>query len=217
MMVNQNVHIEEPRATLSMHPKKFALWLFIVSIVMLFAALTSAYIVKQSDGNWLSFELPGVFAVTTVVIALSSVTISFELPGVFAVTTVVIALSSVTMHLAYLAAKKDLLERVKWMLLLTVLLGLTFLVGQYYSWSELVENNVYFVSNYASGSFIYVFTGLHALHLVSGIIFLLITFASSIRMHVHSKRLVQLEMCMTYWHFLGGLWIYLYIFLIFNL
>jgi cytochrome c oxidase subunit 3 len=195
MMVNQNVHIEEPRATLSMHPKKFALWLFIVSIVMLFAALTSAYIVKQSDGNWLSFELPGVFAVTTVVIALSSV----------------------TMHLAYLAAKKDLLERVKWMLLLTVLLGLTFLVGQYYSWSELVENNVYFVSNYASGSFIYVFTGLHALHLVSGIIFLLITFASSIRMHVHSKRLVQLEMCMTYWHFLGGLWIYLYIFLIFNL
>lgn len=194
-MVNQNVHIEEPRATLSMHPKKFALWLFIVSIVMLFAALTSAYIVKQSDGNWLSFELPGVFAVTTIVIALSSV----------------------TMHLAYLAAKKDLLERVKWMLLLTVLLGLTFLVGQYYSWSELVENNVYFVSNYASGSFIYVFTGLHALHLVSGIIFLLITFASSIRMHVHSKRLVQLEMCMTYWHFLGGLWIYLYIFLIFNL
>ena len=194
-MVNQNVHIEEPRATLSMHPKKFALWLFIVSIVMLFAALTSAYIVKQSDGNWLSFELPGVFAVTTIVIALSSV----------------------TMHLAYLAAKKDLLARVKWMLLLTVLLGLTFLVGQYYSWSELVENNVYFVSNYASGSFIYVFTGLHALHLVSGIIFLLITFTSSIRMHVHSKRLVQLEMCMTYWHFLGGLWIYLYIFLIFNL
>ena len=194
-MVNQNIHIEEPKTTLSMHPKKFALWLFIVSIVMLFAALTSAYIVKQSDGNWLSFELPGIFAITTVIIAISSL----------------------TMHLAYLAAKKDLLERVKWMLLATVILGLIFLVGQYISWSELVENNVYFVSNYASGSFIYVFTGLHALHLVSGIIFLLITFISSVRMKVHSKRLVQLEMCMTYWHFLGGLWVYLYIFLLFNL
>ena len=194
-MVHQNIHIDEPKPTLSMHPKKFALWLFIVSIVMLFAALTSAYIVKQSDGTWLSFELPGVFAVNTVIIALSSL----------------------TMHLAYLAAKKDNLERIKWMLVVTVILGLTFLAGQYISWSELVRNNVYFVSNYASGSFIYVFTGLHGLHLVSGIIFLLITFASSVKMRIHSKNLVQIEMCMTYWHFLGGLWLYLYLFLLFYL
>ncbi|MCG8309384.1 MAG: cytochrome c oxidase subunit 3 [Cytophagales bacterium] len=194
-MVHQNIHIDEPKPTLSMHPKKFALWLFIVSIVMLFAALTSAYIVKQSDGNWLSFELPGVFAVNTVIIALSSL----------------------TMHVAYLAAKKDNLERIKWMLVVTVILGLTFLAGQYISWSELVRNNVYFVSNYASGSFIYVFTGLHGLHLVSGIIFLLITFASSVKMRIHSKNLVQIEMCMTYWHFLGGLWLYLYLFLLFYL
>lgn len=194
-MVNQHLHIEEPKATLSMHPKKFALWLFIVSIVMLFAALTSAYIVKQSDGNWLSFELPGIFAINTVIIVISSL----------------------TMHLAYLAGKKDDLGRIKWMLLGTVILGLLFLVGQYISWSALVENNVFFVSNYASGSFIYVFTGLHGLHLVSGIIFLLITFISSLKSNVHSKKLVQIEMCMTYWHFLGGLWVYLYIFLLFNL
>ena len=194
-MINQNIHIEEPKPTLSMHPKKFALWLFIVSIVMLFAALTSAYIVKQSDGNWLTFELPGIFAINTVIIAFGSL----------------------TMHLAYLAAKKDILERVKWLLLATVILGMLFLVGQYISWSELVKNNIYFVSNYASGSFIYVFTGLHGLHLVSGIIFLLITFASSLKMKIHSKRLVQIEMCMTYWHFLGGLWLYLYLFLLFYL
>ncbi len=194
-MIDQNIHIEEPRPTLAMHPKKFALWLFIVSIIMLFAALTSAYIVKQADGNWLSFKLPGIFAVNTGIIALSSL----------------------TMHLAYLAAKKDLLERIKWWLLTTVILGLLFLVGQYISWVELVKNNVYFVSNYASGSFIYVFTGLHGLHLISGIIFLLITFISSIRLKIHSKKLVQIEMSMTYWHFLGGLWLYLYLFLLFNL
>lgn len=194
-MVNQNLHIEEPKPTLSMHPKKFALWLFIVSIVMLFAALTSAYIVKQADGNWLSFELPGIFAVNTVIIAISSL----------------------TMHLAYLAAKRDALNRVKWMLLITVVLGLLFLVGQYISWSELVKNNVYFVSNYASGSFIYIFTGLHGVHLISGIIFLLVTFGSSFKLRIHSKNLAQIEMCMTYWHFLGGLWLYLYLFLLFNL
>lgn len=194
-MVNQNIHIEEPRATLSMQPKKFALWLFIVSIVMLFAALTSAYIVKQADGNWLSFELPQAFIASTILIALSSF----------------------TMHLSYNAAKKDEFLRVKAMLLLTVLLGISFLFTQYYSWSELVASNVYFVSNYASGSFIYVFTGLHGLHLVSGLVFLLITFISSVRLEVHSKKLLQIEMCMTYWHFLGGLWLYLYLFLLFNL
>ncbi len=194
-MVNQNLLIDEPKSTLSMHPKKFALWLFIVSVVMLFAALTSAYIVKQSDGNWLSFELPGIFAINTVIIAISSL----------------------TMHLAYLTAKKDSLDRIKWMLLITVILGLLFLFGQYVSWSELVKHNVYFVSNYPSGSFIYIFTGLHGLHLVSGIVFLLITFRSSLLAKIHSKNLAQIEMCMTYWHFLGGLWLYLYLFLLFNL
>lgn len=195
MIANQNVHKQVPRTTLSMEPKKFALWLFIVSIVMLFAALTSAYIVKQADGNWLNFSLPNAFIVSTVIIAFSSL----------------------TMHLSYLAAKKDEFLRVKVMVLLTVLLGALFLATQYYSWSQLVESNVYFVSNYASGSFIYVFTGLHGLHIVSGLIFLLIVFAAAIRLEVHSKKLLLIEMCMTFWHFLGGLWLYLYLFLLFNL
>lgn len=184
----------EPRMTLAMQPKKFALWLFIVSIVMLFAALTSAYIVKQADGNWLAIKLPSMFIVSTAIIALSSITI----------------------HLAYLAARKDELGHVKFWLGMTVLLGLGFLITQYLSWAQLVAANVYFVSNYASGSFIYVFTGLHGAHLASGIIFLLITLWSAIGANVHSKKLLQIEMCMTYWHFLGGLWVYLYIFLFLN-
>ncbi len=194
-MVDQNIHIGEPKATLSMHPKKFALWLFIVSIVMLFAALTSAYIVKQADGNWLSFELPKIFILSTAIIMISSL----------------------TMHLSYLAAKRDSLGRIKWLLFITVVLGFLFLLTQYMSWSELVKENVFFVSNYASGSFIYIFTGVHGLHLISGIIFLLITFGKSLKAEVHSKNLVLIEMCMTYWHFLGGLWLYLYVFLLFNL
>ena len=193
-MIDQQIHMSNPKPTLSMQPKKFALWLFIVSIIMLFAALTSAYIVKQADGNWLSFDLPNAFVASTAVIIVSSI----------------------TMQLAYLAARKDELKRTTILLFSTLILGLIFLVTQYYAWVQLVESNVYFVSNYASGSFIYVFTGLHALHLVSGIIFLMITSWSSIRSEVHSKRLLRIEMCTTYWHFLGGLWLYLYLFLIFN-
>jgi cytochrome c oxidase subunit 3 len=191
-MVNQNIHIDEPKPTLSMHPKKFALWLGMVSMLMLFAALTSAFIVKKSDGNWASFELPVFFIISTIIIAISSVSI----------------------HLTYLAAKKDDLNKIKWMLALTVALGLLFLVAQYISWSELVQHDIYFTSNYVSGSFIYVFTGLHGLHLVGGIVFLLITFRSALLSMIHSKNLAQLEMCMTYWHFLGGLWLYLYLFLL---
>jgi cytochrome c oxidase subunit 3 len=184
----------EPRATLAMQPIKFALWLFIVSIIMLFAALTSAYIVKQSDGNWLSIQLPGILVYNTFIILLSSA----------------------SMQWALLMARRDQLNKVKTGLIVTVALGILFLVGQYYSWMELVEQNVFFVSNYVSGSFIYIFTGLHGLHLVSGIVFLVLTLIAAFRYKVHSKNILKIEMCTTYWHFLGGLWVYLYIFLLLN-
>jgi cytochrome c oxidase subunit 3 len=193
MIVEQKI-AAEPRQTLSMQPKKFALWLVIVSIVMLFAALTSAYIVKQADGNWLAINMPPVFMLSTAIIALSSL----------------------TMHLAYVAAKKDEIGRLKLMLGISILLGIGFLMTQYYSWAQLVAGNVYFVSNYVSGSFIYVFTGLHGAHIISGIIYLMITLVYTFLDKVHSKRLLQIEMCMTYWHFLGGLWLYLYLFLLLN-
>jgi cytochrome c oxidase subunit III len=187
----QNIEIiKEPQATRAVNPRKFIVWLFIVSIVMLFASLTSAYIVRQADGNWLKFKLPEVFRITSAIILLSSV----------------------TMQMAYRAAKKDELGRLKLFLSLTMALGLLFVAGQYYSWVQLVNQNVFFAGNPA-GSFVYVFTGLHAIHLLSGLIFLLIMLYGSIRYKVHSKNIVSMEMCTTYWHFLGGLWIYLFIFL----
>ncbi|MEQ9164824.1 MAG: cytochrome c oxidase subunit 3, partial [Fulvivirga sp.] len=67
-----------------------------------------------------------------------------------------------------------------------------------------------------SGSFLYILSGLHGLHLVSGIIFLIIVLISTFKYRVHSKNLAQIQMCTTYWHFLGGLWIYLFVFLLLN-
>ncbi len=185
--------VEEARKPLSMNPKKFALWLFIVSVVMIFAALTSAYIVRQAEGDWLLFELPNLFWYTSGIIILSSA----------------------TMHWALISARKDNLESVNIAVGLTSVLGILFLVGQFYGWSDLVKNSVYFVGN-PSGSFVYVITGLHGLHLVSGVIFLLIVLGSTLRYKVHSKNLSLIEMCATYWHFLGGLWLYLFIFLLLN-
>lgn len=186
-------YVEEPQQTLSMHPKKFALWLFIVTVVMIFAALTSAYIVRQSEGNWLEFDLPQTLYITSGIIFLSSI----------------------TMQWSYAAARRDNIKALRIAMLITAILGVAFLAGQLMSWEDLVAMDVYFVGNPA-GSFLYVLTGLHAVHLVSGVIFLILVTINAFRYKVHSKSMDQIEMCTTYWHFLDGLWLYLFLFLLLN-
>lgn len=183
--------VEEPKRTLAMHPRKFGLWLFMVTVVMIFAALTSAYIVRQGEGNWTQFDLP------------VSMWIS----------SVIILVSSATMHWALLSAKNNDLEKVKLAITITSALGVAFLISQLVVWSDLVADNVYFVGN-PSGSFLYVLSGVHGLHLVSGVIFLIIVLISTYRYKVHSKNLTQIQMCASYWHFLDVLWIYLFVFLL---
>ena len=185
--------IEEPRKPLAMHPKKFAMWLFMASVMMLFASLTSAYIVREAEGNWLYFELPALFYFTTAIIAISSV----------------------TMQWAYFEARKDRMDRVRSLVLVTSILGLAFLVGQVLAWADLVRNSIHFVGN-PSGSFLYVLTGLHGLHVVSAVVFLLVVLNSAVKFRINSKNMAQMEMCATYWHFLGALWIYLFIFFLLN-
>lgn len=179
--------------SMKMHPKKFAMWLFMMSIVMLFAAFTSAYVVKQSDGVWLDFDLPPMFVYTSIIVVLSSI----------------------TMHLAVIASKRNNIKLIKAALGLTFILGSAFIIGQYMAWGQLVDQGVFFVGN-AAGSFLYVLTGVHGLHLVSAIIFLIIVLISAFQFKIHSKSMVRLEICATYWHFLGGLWLYLYVFLTLN-
>lgn len=181
------------KVAFGMHPKKFALWLFIVSVVMLFAALTSAYIVRQAEGDWYLFKLPRMFTLSTVVIILSSL----------------------TMHYAYISGKKDNISGLRIGIILTTLLGFAFLLMQFLGWKAMVEMNVYFVGN-PSGSFVYVITAVHAAHLVSAVIFLFVMLVLAFRFRVHSRKILTLEMCATYWHFLGILWIYLFIFMWLN-
>ena len=189
--------VEEAKKPMGMNPKKFATWLFMVSIAMMFAALTSAYIVRQAEGNWMIFELPALFWVNTVVILVSSI----------------------TMHAAYLAARKNKAELVKVLVGATLSLGIVFLIGQWMAWQEMISQNVFLVNVNASGvsgSFVYVLSGLHGAHIISGIVFLAIVLVSAYRQKVHASNLLQIEMCTTYWHFLDGLWLYLFVFLLLN-
>ena len=179
--------------TRSVNPKVFTMWLFIVSIIMFFAALTSAYLVRKAEGNWVEFELPNLFYYSTAVLL-----------G-----------SSASMHFAYLAAKKDQFNALRLSISITFVLGLLFLVMQYYGWAQLVEMNVYFVGN-PSGSFVYVFSGLHGLHLISGLVVLLVALVAAFRLRINAKALTQIKICSTYWHFLDILWLYLFVFLLIN-
>jgi cytochrome c oxidase subunit 3 len=189
----ENIELIKDRRAMGMDPSKFIVWLFIVTIVMLFAALTSAYVVKQSEGDWLNFTLPGMFWITSAIIVTSSITI----------------------QVALRSAKKDSTKNMRIFLVLTTILGLTFLVGQFQAWKQLVDMDVFFVGNPA-GSFLYVLTGLHGIHIISGIIFILIVTFSSFKLNKGSGKLIKIEMCTTYWHFLGGLWLYLFLFLKIN-
>jgi cytochrome c oxidase subunit III len=184
--------IEEPEETLSMNPRKFILWLFVVSIVMLFAAMTSAYLVRRAEGNWLEFSMPAIFSYSTIVLLASSI----------------------SMHWAYLAARKDNFGALRIAISITFVLGLSFLWMQFQGWKDLVNQHVFFVGN-PSGSFLYVFTGLHAFHLISGLIVLLFALKAAFSLKIHAKNLTQIEVCSTYWHFLDLLWVYLFGFLLY--
>ena len=179
--------------TRSVNPKVFTMWLFIVSIIMLFAAFTSAYLVRKAEGNWVEFDLPNLFSYSTIVLLASSA----------------------SMHFAYLAAKKDQFNALRISISITFVLGLLFLVMQFYGWIQLVEMNVYFVGN-PSGSFVYVLSGLHGLHLVSGLIVLIFALVAAFRLKINAKQLTQIKICATYWHFLDALWLYLFVFLLIN-
>jgi cytochrome c oxidase subunit 3 len=176
--------------------KKMILWLFIVTIVMLFAAFTSAYIVRKADGEWLIFSLPSVFTYSTAIILLSSV----------------------TLQLAYTSLKNGILDRAKLLLGFTFILGLGFLYAQYVGWGELVNMNVFLGgdSSNPSGSFVYILSGVHAFHLLTGLIYIGIVFSMLFSGKITQQKSLQFELCTTYWHFLDLLWIYLFVFLLVN-
>jgi cytochrome c oxidase subunit 3 len=173
------------------HPKKFALWVACASILMLFAAWTSAYIVRKASGNWLEFRLPDIFLVNTAVILLSSV----------------------TLQASYTAFKRGKEQLYRSLLVITAVLGLAFLVLQYQGWLALASIGVELTTN-PSGSFVYVISGAHAAHILGGVAVLIIAMihAFALPYKVTPARKLRFELTLTYWHFVDFLWVYLLLF-----
>jgi len=180
------------------HPKKFALWLGLGSIVMMFAGLTSAFMVRRAAGNWVEYKIPETFMASTLVIVLSSIII----------------------QLAYAAYKRNNVKMYKVGLGVTLLLGFTFCVLQYVGWQALTDIGVRLTGN-PSGSFLYVISGIHVIHVVGGMVFLLGMFLSTLirknpveelmlDTNLRKEKYLHIELLLTYWHFVGILWIYLY-------
>jgi len=169
------------------------LWVGILSIVMMFAGLTSAYVVRADNGNWLLFELPSAFYLSTAVIITSSLTLFY----------------------AFRMAKSSNKKGIIIGLLATFILGLLFSYFQYVGWGELYSKQIVFggKSSNASGSFLYLITFLHLLHLFAGLISLLVTLKNAIKGQYNAQNTLGLELCSIYWHFLDILWVYLFLFL----
>lgn len=175
------------------HPWKLALWIGCGSILMMFAAWTSAYMVRHAAGNWLEFKLPNIFFVSTGVLILSSI----------------------TLQSSFVAFKKEKENAYKMLLLLTALLGLLFVTLQYTGWAEMKNIGVPLRLN-PSGDFVYVFTAFHAAHVLGGIgvLAVALTHAFALKFKPTPKRKLRFELTLTYWHFVDFLWIYLLIFLL---
>jgi cytochrome c oxidase subunit 3 len=191
----QNIDLsDEPSKTLSVNPQKFMLWLAIVSIAMMFAGWTSGYLVRKAEGNWHEFELPSIFMYSTAILMVSSI----------------------FMHTAVLAAKKDNFNTLRIAISITFVFGMAFLVMQWLGFADLVQNQLHFSGSDVASSWIYVFVGIHGLHIISGLVVLLVSLISAFRLSINAKSLTRIQLCATYWHFLDILWLYLFFFLFIN-
>jgi cytochrome c oxidase subunit 3 len=174
------------------HPHKFTLWVAMGSIVMMFAALTSAYIVKKNSGSWLQFELPRIFWYSTLVILVSSVTI----------------------HLATKAFKAREMSRYRVLITVTALLGVLFITLQWLGFQDMGNRNIALtgIKSNSAASFLFVITGLHMLHVLGGVIAVLVIFIKAYAVRIKNYSSLPIELVGTYWHFVDALWIYLFIF-----
>lgn len=178
-----------------LHPQKMVMAIGIAGLVMMFAALTSAYLVRRASGNWLEFPMPSIFIVSTVVLVVSSLTI----------------------QLSYRFFTKGNETGYKGLLVLTALLGVAFIVLQYKGWMYLVGMNVTLQTN-PSSSFLFVISGLHAAHVIAGLGALLMALihAYILPFKATEKRKHRFSLTLIFWHFLDLLWLYLFLFLLYQ-
>lgn len=171
------------------HPHKFTLWVGIASIMMMFAGLTSAFLVKREQPGWTNFQVPVAFWYSTTVILISSL----------------------IMQLSLKSFRERSMINYKKLIGVTACLGLAFMLLQFIGFRHLWINGMVLKGSGAA-QFLYIIAGLHALHVLGGVIALLTLFVRSGNARIKSYNAVPVEVVATYWHFVDILWIYLFIF-----
>jgi cytochrome c oxidase subunit 3 len=175
---------------------KLILLFAMLSMTMMFAGLTSAFVVSKSRGDWLQ---------------------NFEIPSAFYFSTLVIILCSVGFVFAKKAIRKDDRKTTTTLLLAILVLGLLFVYLQFQGFAEIVNRGYFFTGpeSNVTTTFLYVVTVTHLAHLFGGIISLLIIIYNHFKQKYNSGQLLGIELGAMYWHFLDFLWIYLFLFLYF--
>ena len=175
--------------------RKMMLLFSLLSITMTFAGLTSAYIVSKARPDWLK---------------------DFELPNYFFVSTIVIIISSLTMWFAKKNIKKSEVSKTSFWLALTFLLSVLFMISQFIGFQELINRGYYFTGaqSTVTTSFLYVLSLLHLVHVFAGMIVLIVVFINN-KNKKYKEETLGFELAETFWHFLGFLWLYLFVFLYF--
>ena len=167
---------------------KLALWMFLATVTMLFAAFTSAYVVRRSGSDWGPVALPSVLWINSAVLALSSIAVEFARgEGARGRWTV----SSAAM-------------------LIACALGLLFLGGQVFAWRQMVAAGVYLPTNPHS-AFFFMMTGAHAVHVVAALVVL--AWGASVTMRASREPRgwnARMSLCRTFWHYLGAVWVFLF-------
>lgn len=185
----------EQEITRKRRAQRFNLWLGMIGMFMMFAALSSGFIVYTASSPDKGLKT--------------------ILPDTFIYSTIVIVVSSITMHLAFSAIKKGNVKLQQLLVLMTTILGIVFFVLQVNSWGILTERGVYFVNTNASQSFIYIFTGMHLAHIIGGLLVLLRCYILSLKSSVESN-IFRTELATIFWHFLDFVWLFIYVFLLLN-
>ena len=175
--------------------KKMMLLFCLLSISMTFAGLTSAYIVSKARPDWLK---------------------DFDLPLSFTISTIIIILSSLSMWLAKKSVFKNEIKNANKWLLITFSLAIFFIFLQISGFNSIINQGYFFTGaqSTVTTSFLYVLTALHLLHLFAGLIVLIVVLANNHK-EKYIKEKLGFELAVTFWHFLGGLWLYLFVFLYF--
>ena len=175
---------------------KLLLLFAMVSMFMMFAGLTSAFVVSRSRVDWLK---------------------DFQLPTAFYISTIIIIGCSITFLLAKKAIKKDNQKATTYFLLGTLALGISFVISQFIGFRQVVDNGYFFTGNASSitTTFLYMVTIVHLAHLFGGLISLLIIIYNHFKQKYNSSQTLGIELGAMYWHFLDFLWACLFLFLYF--